>query len=364
MKKILISIFVVFAMIGCVDKIKISGRITDADGDMLYFEHMGLNAVNRLDSATLNAKGKFSFKVETPRYPDFYRLRIKDKTVVLALDSLSDKIKVQASAKDVLNAEIDGSGESVAIVDLRRSSHKLQYLARQQRVDEIETALEEHKRLARNIILQNTHSAVAYYALNQTVNGFYFFSPSVKEDLPYWTAVATGYDTYFPEYERSLELKATVLQAMKMQRASEFDVEKLMQSSRQEGFLEIALPDRLGETVNLSSLIGDVVLLDFSAYTMENSYAHILFLRELYEKYERYGLKIYQISLDANKLMWLEQTRDIPWICVRDENAPNTFALVTYNVDALPTMFLMNSDGDIVGRFTHENIESALGELL
>lgn len=364
MKKILISFLVAFSLIGCVDKTKISGRIADADGEVLYFEHMGLNTVAMLDSAILKSKGKFSFKVETPRYPDFYRLRIKDKSIVLALDSLSDKVRISASLKQMLNAAIEGADESESIAALRRSSHDIQILARQQKTEEVEAALEEHKKTVRNIILQNTHSAVAYYALNQTVNGYYFFSPSNKDDLPYWSAVATGYNTFYPEYERTLELKTTVLQAMRMKRAADFDIEKLIQTSRKEGLIEISLPDRLGETVRLSSLAGNVVLVDFSAYAMESATAHTLFLRELYDKYESYGLKIYQVSLDANKLMWLEQTRNIPWICVRDENAPNTLVLATYNVNELPTMFLMNGDGDIVGRFDHENIEAALRELL
>jgi hypothetical protein len=109
--------------------------------------------------------------------------------------------------------------------------------------------------------------------------------------------------------------------------------------------------------------MGNVILIDFSAYAMEQASAHTLFLRELYATYHELGLEIYQISFDADKLLWLEQTRNIPWVCVRDEASVQSKYLITYNISELPTFFLMDKEGNILGRYNHENVENAIYNL-
>jgi len=116
--------------------------------------------------------------------------------------------------------------------------------------------------------------------------------------------------------------------------------------------------------VKLSSLSDKVVLIDFSAYAMEQANAHIMFLRELYEKYRGYNFEIYQVSVDPSRLLWLEQSRQMPWICVWDSRSTDSPYMLSYNVTEIPTFFLMDKDGTIVGRFNHENIESAIKSLL
>jgi len=73
-------------------------------------------------------------------------------------------------------------------------------------------------------------------------------------------------------------------------------------------------------------------------------------LRDLYEKYHSRGFEIYQISLDQNKQLWQQSTKNIPWICVRDLNGPNTRYAESYNVSEIPTTFLIDKKGNILFR--------------
>ncbi len=360
MKRLILALFAATLLISCTNQVKISGEIANASEKTLYFEYVGLNGTSGIDSTTLDSRGKFSFKTEIPQYPDFYRLRIGTQSIVISLDSLSEKIDINGVADSLSYATIIGSPESVEIQKLRNLSFTMQRLAAHKMTDEVAEILEEHRAEARRIILSNTRSAAAYYAINQTFNGYYYISPYEKEGLQLWSAVATAYDLFFPEYERSITLKNIVLLAIKEQRTQQIDVTTILESTRQEGFIEITLPDRRDENIKLSSLVGNMVLIDFSAYSMEGSSAHSLFLREIYNRYNQEGLEIYQISSDANKLLWLERIQNIPWICVRDKNAPNSICLSTYNIEQLPTMFLMDREGTIIGRFTHETIELAI----
>ena len=363
MKKNLLFAIVIALFAACTPKSSINGTITDAEGKTIYLEYTGLTATTLLDSAKLDAKGGFSFAVETPQYPDFYRVRIGGQSVVFAMDSATTEISITGSAKDLNNVSISGSETSLDIQRLRNSNFELQRVAIEGDTAKVAQMLTAHKRMAQEIVLANPRSAAAYYAINQTIKGAYYMTPYNKEDLPFWNAVATAWDLHYSDYERTKELKQNVLLAISQQRNSELSAQQLMKNITEEGFIEIALPNRIGETTRLSDYVGKVVLIDFSAYAMEQAAAHTLFLRELYATYNELGLEIYQVSLDADKLLWLEQTRNIPWVCVRDEASVQSTLLATYNISELPTFFLMDKEGNIIGRYNHENVEKEINRL-
>ncbi len=363
MKKALLFLVTIILFAACTPKSSINGTITDAEGKTIYLEYTGLTATTLLDSAKLDAKGGFSFAVETPQYPDFYRVRIGGQSVVFAMDSATTEISITGSAKDLNNVSISGSETSLDIQRLRNSNFELQRVAIEGDIAKVAQMLTAHKRLAQEIVLANPRSAAAYYAINQTIKGAYYMTPYNKEDLPFWNAVATAWDLHYADYERTKELKQNVLLAISQQRNSELSAQQLVENITEEGFIEIALPNRIGETTRLSDYVGKVVLIDFSAYAMEQAAAHTLFLRELYATYNELGLEIYQVSLDADKLLWLEQTRNIPWVCVRDEASVQSTLLATYNISELPTFFLMDKEGNIIGRYNHENVEKEINRL-
>ena len=363
MKKALLFLVTIILFAACTPKSNINGTITDAEGKTIYLEHTGLTATTLLDSAKLDAKGGFNFAVETPRYPDFYRVRIGGQSVVFAIDSATTEISITGSAKDLNNVSISGSETSLDIQRLRNSNFELQRVAIEGDTAKVAQMLTAHKRLSQEIVLANPRSAAAYYAINQTIKGAYYMTPYNKEDLPFWNAVATAWDLHYADYERTKELKQNVLLAISQQRNSELSAQQLVENITEEGFIEIALPNRIGETTRLSDYVGKVVLIDFSAYAMEQAAAHTLFLRELYATYNELGLDIFQVSFDADKLLWLEQTRNIPWVCVRDEASVQSTLLATYNISELPTFFLMDKEGNIIGRYNHENVEKEINRL-
>ena len=98
---------------------------------------------------------------------------------------------------------------------------------------------------------------------------------------------------------------------------------------------------------------------------MKNSVQYTFELRELYNKYHSRGFEIYQISLDRSVLLWKESTANIPWVCVREDNAGKTSFAATYNVQQLPTMFLLNKKGVIMGRdYDFKTLEEVISKNL
>jgi len=364
MKNALILLLILVGLVSCNQnkRFTVSGTIENADGDMLYIEHTGLLKTTLLDSVKLNANGEFKFKAERPTYPDFYRLRLDDKTIAFAVDSCEDINIVAKYDNFATEYTLTGSETSIQIQKLRKSVMNIQRKANALRSDlsteeriakiaDIEKDIEIHKEMARKLILQNPRSSAAYFAIYQKVNNTYLFSPYIKTDKPYCAAVATSYNAFMPEYERTKNLYSLVMDAITTERsAKQKEAWNEVLEKEGTGYIDIELPDKNKVTRKLSDLEGKVILLDFSAYTGEQSVDYTFSLRELYNKYHNRGFEIYQVSLDENKKLWEQSVANIPWICVRDEKGPNTTAVASYNISSLPTTFLMNKEGNIIAR--------------
>lgn len=364
MRKLLISLLICMALFSCQNqKFKVEGHIDGAAGETLVLEHNGIIRTEALDSVKIAKDGSFSIRSPRPEYPDFYRIRIKNKSITFAIDS-TEAITINAGLKNFATEyEVKNSYASEQIKKLRVSlittQNKLNTLKGltdkaeiEAKTAEIEADIERHKELARKIIMENPRSSSAYFALYQQISGRYLFSPFAPEDYPYWASVATAYHTFMPQYDRSKNIYNFVLEALKEKQNTQKQavISELMQSDLASGYIDIILPDRNGNEVKLSSLEGKVVLIDFSAYEATENIEYTFALRDLYSKYNKRGFEIYQISLDRNKLLWEISTENIPWICVRDENGPNNYYAQTYNVTQLPSTFLMDKEGIIVTR--------------
>ena len=379
MNKYLIAGIALFGLVACnsADQFKIAGTVENAAKETMYLEHIGLLKTDLLDSVVLSKDGEFKFKAPRPEYPDFYRLRIGAKTIDFAVDSC-ETITVKADAKSFASSyQLEGSQTSNDIQQLRKSVSDIQRKVnsitpemsaaeRNAKIAEITADIEKHKVMARQLILQNPRSAAAYFAIYQKVNNAYIFSPYVKEDKPYCAAVATSYNTFMPDYDRSKNLYGLVMDAIQTERKERANQEWAeIINNASAGYIDIELNDKNNKQRKLSELEGKVVLIDFSSYEMENSVQYTFELRELYNKYSGRGFEIFQISLDRSKLLWEESVANLPWVCVRDENGPNTTFVSSYNVRAIPTIFLMNRQGDIIGRdLSFEELNAKIAKLL
>ena len=115
----------------------------------------------------------------------------------------------------------------------------------------------------------------------------------------------------------------------------------------------------------LSELKGSVVLLDFTAYEMKGSQERTLALRELYNKFHPRGLEIYQVSLDRSEHYWKTMSEQLPWVCVWDEEGLDNDLVRLYNLQSLPTWFLISRQSELVGRMEMmDNLEREIEKLL
>ena len=364
--KTLSALAVSLMMLGAVScsnkKFEVSGNITDAKDSLLYFENMSLNGAVVVDSTKLDADGNFSFAVDAPSAPEFYRLRIAGQIINVAADS-TEHVTIKAAYPTMASQyEVSGSDECSKIKELAIGQMALQAsinnIVRNTNLnddvmrDSIRVILAQYKEgVKNNYIFKEPMKAYAYFALFQTIalgyeNALVFNPRSNEDDVKVFAAVATSWDTYYPKAERGLNLHNIAIEGLKNIRIMKAEQQQTVDPSKVEytGVIDIALPDNKGNIRKLSSLKGKVVMLDFHLFATKESTTRIMQLRELYNKYHAQGFEIYQVSIDPDEHFWKTSVAALPWICVHSDDGLNAAELGMYNVRDIPTYFLIDKN--------------------
>ena len=362
------------------NKFTVEGQISNAKDSILYFENVGIESVNVIDSVKLGDSGDFSFSENATKAPEFYRLRIADQIINISIDS-TETVNVKGEYPGMAsNYTISGSENCEKIKELTLKQMDLQNraIAIQKNTalsvdaanDSILKILADYKQdVKTNYIYKEPMKAYSYFALFQTLGNWLIFNPRTdKEDIKAFAAVATSWDTYYPHAERGQNLHNIAIEGMKNQRIiaaknQEFEIEASKVS--ESGVLDIALTDNNGNERHLTDLKGQVVILDFHIFALEDSPARIIRMRELYNKYHAQGLEIYQISLDSDEHFWKQQTAALPWISVRDRDGIESQRLIMYNVQAVPDFFIIDRGNNLVKRAAQiKDLEEEIKKLL
>lgn len=342
----------------------VNGTISNAKDSVLYFEHNGLEGFSVIDSVKLDEDGAFAFKGDAMDNPEFYRLRIAGQIINIAIDS-TETVNVKASYPMMAtDYDVKDSYENEKIKELALKQIDLQ--SRCQAVASnpninvdsamtvINALVDAYKNdVERNYIYKEPMKAYAYFALFQYIvvnnTAQLIFNPRTNEkDIKVYGAVATSWDTFYPNSERGENLHNIAIQGMKDQRivrsqqqGMAIDASKVSDIN----LIDVPLMDNHGKMRHLTELKGKVVLLDFHVFSVgEESMKRIMMLRELYNKYHAQGFEIYQVSLDPNEHFWKTQTEHLPWISVYDPDGVNSKNAANYNVQSIPTFFLIGKD--------------------
>ena len=379
MKKYVVVALAVLGMASCSEKkFHVEGTITNAKDSVLYLENISLMGPEVVDSVRLDVDGKFSLAGEAQQAPEFYRLRIYDQIISLSIDSTETVTVTAAYPQMASKYEVSGSDNCAKIKELAMRQMQLQQRAMavsrsadmtvEQSNDSIMAMIRTYKdEVKRQYIFPDPSKPYAYFALFQALGNTLIFNPrSDADDIKVFAAVATSWDTYWPDAERGKNLHNIAIEGMKNVRTMEAKQAKTIDASKIQtaGVIEIALNDNKGQLRKLTDLKGQVVLLDFHVFAQKESPARILALRELYNKYHAKGFEIYQVSLDGDEHFWKQQTAALPWISVRVDESNSGF-LTVYNIQSLPEFFLIDRGNNLVSRSQQiSDIDKSIQSLL
>lgn len=361
----------------------IRGTIEGGEGTLISLEKLDVNRTIVIDSLTVGKSDAFVFKTRL-EHPELFVLRNGQGEIMNLLITPGDDIAIATSDSSFSRGyRVEGSEESENIRMLVEQVYTTRHL-----LDSLKTAadavsdpespqldlirsaytqaLVKQKRFTIRYVVGHLTSLSSIYAIYQKYDGDNLIM-GMESDLQYFKVLADSLEVSFPNSSLTKSLRADI-----ERREAEFEqtakLNQLLEHAEiREGLPEISIPDRDGNEISLSSLTGKVVQLMFWASADQTSIETLLGLKQVYNRYRVKGFEIYAISLDNNKIQWMNAIdfNEFNWINVSELNYPESQANRLFNVTSIPTGFLINREGEVMARDLYgRRLETWLDNLL
>jgi peroxiredoxin len=357
----------------------VKGEIQGAPkSSILYLSKLTTEEIVKLDSVRLGSDGSFSLSGKTED-PFFALLYLEENKQIYLLIKPEQNIRIETDFSGFnSNYLVSGSIDSELIRELiakqQKSLDKLVTLSKMYRdsldtyEDDKETLItrrndkrndiiKEHRDFTKNFIEENPGSFASLMALYQMMDP-YTSVLTPEKDFTYFSLVDSALSNQYPSAEPVKALNRMVVRVRTQ-------LEKLTPGTKAPN---IALPNPEGDTILLSSLRGKYVLLDFWASWCNPCRKDNPHLVKYFNEFKNKNFTIYQVSLDKTKENWMKAIEDDnleQWTHVSDLKYWNSIVVNLYNIQAIPSNFLLNPRGIIIAKdLRGEELQKKLNELL
>lgn len=368
MKKLLLALPILFFWT-CSQKdiVKVEGKIDNAEGKVLYFDRLNTTGTEVLDSITIDEDGRFKFKIENTK-PEFYLLRLSNGKLITLLAEANESILVYSKGEDMggkyivegskgsklvkeLNDKLNETKDQLASIrkDLETKKNDPDYSSISQNLlANYVATLQSQRDFSIDFIMKNATSLASYMALYQKLDDK-TFTLNENDDIKFVKIVASSMKALYPDHDYTKVILNNLTDLEK--RLSNLKMAQLIKENGS-NFPDITLPNTKEKDVTLSSLKGKFIVLSFWASQDANSRKQNQTLKKVYKKYSKKGLEIYQISVDQDEKLWKKaiQEDQMNWINVCDAKTGSLNAARLYNIQSVPSNYLLDQKGEIVGK--------------
>ena len=214
-------------------------------------------------------------------------------------------------------------------------------------IDEMSALQDSYKDVVTKSIVENTGNM---FGFQQLLDSYEIYEPD--EVLGFLDMFEPGFGTN-SEFN---QLKGMMqVQMMTAIGHPYMDFELPLLNKRYETPTSVSLSDYLASN--------KVVLLDFWASWCTPCRNEIPNMKAAYAKFRSKGFEIVSVSVDEEREDWIQAVKDeeMTWPQLLDTNERETSAAYRYSVTAIPSTFLIDSDGIIIGRnLRGAEVEAAL----
>jgi hypothetical protein len=372
MKQILFFLSLILILSGCSNKSRFSidGIIKDTKEKHIYLSRLDVDTPVLIDSAKISGKGSFRFKVNAAD-AEFYQLGFSSANYITLLAVPGEKINLVFNGKNLFEkysvSGSPGSGQLQFLdVTLAETKSKLDSLSaiytnsynepgsdvKRAALDaEFNKIIKAQRKKNIDFIITNINSLASIKALYQRINPdtYVLYDP---HDLQYLKIVTDSLTRHYPNSKQVKALASDFQKEMSQMYTTQLEqLAKSMPLTK----LDPDLKTTAGNRIALSSLKGKYVLLTFWSVKSSDCIQENLQFKDIYKLYNKKGLEIYQVNLDADESEWRAAVKfdELPWISTREDDPANPKNAILYNVKSVPANYLYDKENNIIGSNLH-----------
>ena len=364
---ILFSIFI-FSCAGPHEKSNndfvIHGTFSNAESVAFFVEELTNTEIIPIDTIFTDPEGNLSY-ANAIENAGFYIIRKDQDSFITLLIEPGEEILLNGDANNLIQSyQVSGSKGSLLLANLNKNQYhnklKLDSLARvfrkykyednfldiRQDIDKAYTKIfEDQQKYLMRFVTGHPYSLASLIALYQYSGSRLLLN--MEEHFSYFDDLSRTLSEVYPLNKHVMDLKCRVNEFRRNESRRLLAEENLAPGAPAP---DIVLPDPEGNQISLSSLRGNVVLIDFWAAWCPPCRESNRRLKRIYDEFQPLGFEIYAVSLDRTFDQWVLGIEDdgIDWIQVSDLRFWNSPVVSLYNVTAIPHTVLIDKEGNII----------------